>query len=66
MAKFKTCHNCPERHEGCHSDCERYLEEVRANEALKESTRQQKSVGWACHSFRDDQVQKMIRAHHKR
>jgi len=27
MAKIDTpCHNCSDRHEGCHSDCPKYIE----------------------------------------
>lgn len=34
------CYQCPDRHLGCHADCEKYLEEVRAREEVRKKKEQ--------------------------
>ena len=42
--QFKSCINCKDRKVGCHSICEKYLNEVKENEKLKEKKRIENNI----------------------
>ena len=38
----KSCYKCKDRHQGCHSKCEKYARDVREYEAVKQEINRQK------------------------
>lgn len=42
MRKIKCCADCPDRHVGCHGDCEKYKVEREAFDAEKDEIRKRK------------------------
>ncbi len=43
MRKIKCCADCPDRHVGCHSDCEKYKAEKEAFDAEKDEIRKKRN-----------------------
>ena len=42
--KMTTCYGCLDRHEGCHADCERYLQQKEAFEIRKAERERDKKI----------------------
>lgn len=41
MLRVYSCKNCKDRYMGCHSKCEKYLDEVKKNEKIKRYERKE-------------------------
>lgn len=39
-----TCRNCPDRHIGCHGECEKYLKAKQEYEAMKVARHKEKDI----------------------
>lgn len=44
------CHNCPDRHPKCHSECERYLAFVEERAKVRKVMADEAELGWALYS----------------
>ena len=43
------CKDCPDRHYLCHSECEKYLEFKKQNDALREKRMKQNQLDYDCY-----------------
>lgn len=59
---FKACKNCADRTLGCHSNCERYLEDKAKNEQLKAARERDLEI----RRYKADVKMKNIEINHKK
>lgn len=68
MTPFKSCYNCPDREVGCHSYCEKYIQDKARHDKIREKVEVEKKTELY---FRDvaaknfDQSLKKREQHHK-
>ena len=56
------CLDCPDRHLGCHSSCERYIHYQRRHQEVKEQIYNAKAVENEWWMFRNEAKEKIIRS----
>jgi hypothetical protein len=57
MAIF-SCKGCPDRHPGCHSTCQKYLEEKAQYEELRAENAKKRAIEYEIYSQRSERVYK--------